>query len=181
MENKLELRMYGFVNYQLTGIQMGIQFSHALVEYSLENSHSDDYLDWANNWKTVIVLNGGSTNNNSERLGTINQILKVLIENNIICSFFNEPDLGDQLTSVVFIVDERVFNREKYPDFEDWLINNYGDLIRTDQLTSTDILAQKIIDSKSKSDKKIYNEWVQIVGGDKNIFLRNFLKNFKLA
>ena len=30
---------------------------------------------------------------------------------------FNETDLGDQLTSVVFIVDERVFNKDKYPNF----------------------------------------------------------------
>ena len=32
MEN-LELRMYGLVNYQLTGIQQGIQFLHGVVEY----------------------------------------------------------------------------------------------------------------------------------------------------
>ena len=60
MENKLELRMYGFVNYQLTGIQMGIQFSHALVEYSLENSHSDDYLDWAKIGNLPVITSRSS-------------------------------------------------------------------------------------------------------------------------
>jgi hypothetical protein len=34
MEKNLELRMYGLVNYQLTGIQKGIQFLHGVVEYS---------------------------------------------------------------------------------------------------------------------------------------------------
>ena len=193
---KLELRMYGLVPYNISPIQQGIQFGHAKDEYTLamfeildekEKYDSESlklvsqYRDWLKNWKTYIILNGGTTNLNSERPGTLNQHLQTLKDKKVFCTAFHEPDLGDQLTSVVFIVDERVFNREKYPDFEDWLINNYGDLIRTDQLTSTDILAQKIIDSKSKSDKKIYNEWVQIVGGDKNIFLRNFLKNFKLA
>ena len=36
IKDKLELRMYGLVNYQLTGIQKGIQFLHAVVEYQLE-------------------------------------------------------------------------------------------------------------------------------------------------
>ena len=32
--NKLELRMYGFVPYNLSPIQQGIQYGHAVVEYS---------------------------------------------------------------------------------------------------------------------------------------------------
>jgi hypothetical protein len=43
------------------------------------------------------------------------------------------------------------------------------------------MLAQKIKNSESKSDKKVYDEWVKFVGGNKNVFLRDFLKNFKLA
>ena len=115
-ENNLELRMYGLTNYQLTDIQKGIQFLHGVVEYGLQHGMSEQYLDWAQNWKTVILLNGGTTNDNPKWLGTLNQHAQTLGEMNIPTSCFYEPDLGDQLTAIVFIVDERVFNKEKYPE-----------------------------------------------------------------
>jgi hypothetical protein len=186
----MELRMYGLTNYQLTGIQKGIQFLHGAVEYSqMVNRVGGEllniYNDWANNHKTVILLNGGTTNhrNNDDGLpfGSLNNHVLTLDENRIDFATFNEPDLGDQLTAVVFIVDERVFNRKKYPNFEDWVIENYGELVKTDYYTSSYMLAQQIKNSDSKRDKKVYDEWVKLIGGEKNIFLRDFLKNFKLA
>ena len=78
------------------------------------------------------------------------------MDNNVEFAQFNEPDLGDQLTAVVFIVDERVFNRKEYPNFEDWVMDNYGELVRTDYYTSSSMLAQKIKNSDSKADKKVY-------------------------
>jgi len=187
----MELRMYGLTNYQLTGIQKGIQFLHGVVEYGQKvKEHGNEiasciYNDWANNHKTVILLNGGTTNHRSGDdglpFGSLNNHVLTLDENRIDFATFNEPDLGDQLTAVVFIVDERVFNRKKYPDFEDWVIENYGELIRSDYYTTSYMLAQKIKTSESKSDKKVYEEWIKFVGGNKNVFLRDFLKNFKLA
>jgi len=163
MEKNLELRMYGLVNYQLTGIQKGIQFLHGVVEYSqsanrVGGNMLDIYNDWANNHKTVILLNGGTTNHRKNLedglpFGTLNNHVLSLSENKIDFSTFNEPDLGDQLTAVVFIADERVFNKKDYPDFE-----HYNDI-----------------------DEKSYQEWVNFIGGEKNEFLREFLKNFKLA
>jgi hypothetical protein len=190
MENKLELRMYGLVNYQLTGIQKGIQFLHGVVEYSqmvnrIGGETLSIYNDWANDHKTVILLNGGTTNHRTKDdgfpFGSLNQHVITLDENKVDFATFNEPDLGDQLTSVVFIVDERVFNRKKYPDFEDWIMENYGELVRTDYYTSSYMLAQQIKNSDSKADKKVYEEWIKFVGGEKNVFLREFLKNFELA
>ena len=190
MENKLELRMYGLVNYQLTGIQKGIQFLYGVVEYSqmvnrIVGETLSIYNEWADNWKTVILLNGGTTNHRPTDdglpFGSLNQHVLTLDEMRIDFATFMEPDLGDQLTAVVFIVDERVFNRKKYPDFEEWVIENYGELIRSDYYTTSYMLAQKIKNSESKSDKKVYDEWVKFVGGNKNVFLRDFLKNFKLA
>jgi hypothetical protein len=35
--------------------------------------------------------------------------------------------------------------------------------------------------SSSINDRKVYQNWLDIIGGEKNLFLRNFLKNFKLA
>ena len=159
MNEKLELRMYGLVPYNISAIQQAIQFGHAVVEYGqmvkqpqslskMAINASFIYDDWADNWKTFIVLNGGTTNHRNTidglPFGTLNNHVLALNENRIDFATFNEPDLGDQLTSVVFIVDERVFNRKRYPDFEDWVMNNYGELVRTDYYTSSYMLAQKI-------------------------------------
>lgn len=162
----MELRMYGLVNYQLTGIQKGIQFLHAVVEYNNLYNNEQLYKDWSINNKTVILLNGGTTNKREDEnglpFGSLNQHLLTLHENGIDLATFQEPDLGDQLTSIVFIVDERVFNRKKYPDFEDWLLtkDDYPDNLK---------------------NEKLFKVWSDLVGGEKNIFLRDFLKNFRLA
>ncbi len=195
MENRT-YRMYGLVPYNISPIQQGIQFGHAVVEYGqniklptaltkMSLNAPFVYDDWANNWKTFIILNGGTTNHklNDEGFpfGSLNNHV-IELQNNIVdVATFCEPDLGDQLTAVVFIVDERVFNRKKYPDFEDWVIENYGDLIRGDNYTTSYKLAKKIKESNSKEDQKVYNNWIKFVGGEKNVFLRDFLKNFKLA
>ena len=183
MENKLELRMYGFVNYQLTGIQMGIQFSHALTEYSLVNFHSNDYLDWAKYWKTVILLNGGTTNNNPERLGTLNQTYNTLLENGVICSSFTEPDLGDQMTSICFLVDEKVFNRKVYLDFGDWVMKNHFQYLKNNMLTDRKIEKMRkegYFLTGNEEEKKLYSNWVDFVGGEKNVFLRDYLNPNKV-
>lgn len=196
MNEKLELRMYGLVPYNISPIQQAIQFGHAVVEYGqniklptaltkMSLNAPFVYDDWANNWKTFIILNGGTTNHklNDEGIpfGSLNNHLIELQNNSVDVATFYEPDLGDQLTAVVFIVDERVFNRKKYPDFEDWVIENYGDLIRGDNYATSYKLAKKIKESSSKEDQKVYNNWIKFVGGEKNLFLRDFLKNFKLA
>lgn len=152
MDNKnLELRMYGLVNYQLTGIQAGIQYAHAIVEYGLKHNN-ELFQDWAKNHKTSIVLNGRTTNTNPDRLGDMNKSLQLLIDNNIDHAAFYEPDLGDQLTAIVFIADERVFDNIKYPPF-DVSINQY---VGSDE------------------------EWVDEIGGEENVFLKDFLKDFRL-
>jgi hypothetical protein len=190
---KLELRMYGLVPYNISPIQQAIQFGHAVVEYGQKVNGNEfqldsvTYNDWANNWKTFIILNGGTTNHKTSLedglpFGTLNNHLLTLMDNDIDFAQFNEPDLGDQLTAVVFIVDERVFNRKKYPDFSDWLMNSkYADLIRAELGENVYTISENIKNSNNKEDKKSYNEWSSFVGGEKNVFLRDFLKNFKLA
>lgn len=195
MEKKLELRMYGLVPYNISPIQQAIQFGHAVVEYGqnikgitippMASNAMFVYDDWANNWKTFIILNGGTSNHSTNRysdeeyVGTMEQNLKCLEENGVDLATFYEPDLNDMLSAIVFIVDERVFNKKDYPDFEDWVIENYGDLITGDG--SAYKIAKGIKYSEAPGDKEVYQEWVKLVGGEKNVFLRDFLKNFKLA
>jgi hypothetical protein len=193
---KLELRMYGLTPYQLSGIQIGIQFGHAVVEYGQkmkylgENNQSLNiqYNDWADNWKTFIILNGGVSNHSVNRysdsedfFGSMEKNLKLLEDNNIQVATFYEPDLNDMLSGIVFIVDERVFNKKDYPEFSDWLMDNYGELIRTELGATVHTISENIKNSTNKQDQKVYKEWVSLVGGDKNVFLRDFLKNFRLA
>ena len=116
VKNKLEYRMYGLVPYNISPIQQGIQFGHAVVEYSIGRYGShDDYKKWSKEDKTFIILNGGTTNNNSERYDNMVAYESSLLEDlEDICipyATFNEPDLGDQLTAVVFLVDERVWDK----------------------------------------------------------------------
>ena len=195
MKEKLELRMYGFVPYNISPIQQAIQFAHAVVEYGqnvksydvINNIELKKYNDWADIWKTLIILNGGTSNHSINRyhqtdepfIGTMESNLITLEQNGIEIATFYEPDLNDLLSAVVFIVDERVFNKKKYPDFEDWVIENYGDLISGNG--SSYQIARRIKESNSKEDQKVYQSWVEIIGGEKNVFLRDFLKNFRLA
>ena len=157
----LEYRMYGLVPYNLSPIQQGIQFGHAVVEYGqlVKNDPKIEmiYNKFAQKDKTFIILNGGTTNENPDKLGTLQQHVKTLKENGVVVAEFREPDLNDTLTGVVFLVDERVFKRDFYPDF-----------VKNDFLSD-------------EENEKHYNSWIEKIGGKSNAFLRSFLPNFKLA
>lgn len=193
MKNELELRMYGLVPYNISPIQQAIQYGHAVVEYGLNYFNDTDYQNWARNHKTFIILNGGTSNHGptdhnicafgyTGDYGSMEKHNILLNQNNIKHSVFNEPDLNFMTSAIVFLVDERVFNKEKYPNFEDWLMLNYSNLISQSLIDLNKYeIANSIKNSTSKKDQKVYQEWVDFLGGEKNVFLRDFLKNFKLA
>lgn len=160
-KEKLELRMYGLVPYNLSPIQQGIQFGHAVVEYGLKYFKDASYQEWAQNHKTFVVLNGGTTNGGLHNPGTMQRHLDALKLNKVKVATFYEPDLNDALTAVVFIVDERVFNREKYPD-ETFPFPKIG------------------LNFPRKTIRK-YFEWEKSPQGIQVKFMREFLKQFKLA
>ena len=160
----MEYRMYGLAIYQLHGKHMGIQFQHAVTRFSRTYQDRQEYIEWADVHQTSIVLQGGTTNLNPDRLGTINIHFKTLIESGIECVAFYEPDLGDQMTSFVFLVDERVFNKEKYPDLNaDFLVENYDG-----------------IEDENLYMSRMTSDWIASVGGEKIVFLREYLKPLKL-
>ncbi len=164
MKNRrLEYRMYFFVPYNLSDVQKGIQAGHCALEYAYKFNKNNDYISFIENDKTWIILNGGTTNSsrdsNGELNGSLNRIVETLSNNNINNTIFNEPDLNNALTSVCFLADERVFNYEDYPDYEDAVKNNMWGSI----------------------NYKDYKDWVHFMGGDKNVFLRELIKGKKLA
>jgi hypothetical protein len=76
-------------------------------------------------------------------------------------SFF-EPDLGDQLTAVVFLVDDRVFDKKIWPDY-----NGTFYVDGTPEVTEYWNWIMKFSDSEQEARRIV--------------FLREFLKNFRLA
>lgn len=159
---KLEYRMYGFVPYNISPIQQGIQFGHAVVEYAQKHFKDAEYQSWAKIDKTFIILNGGTTNAKGPfgMQVALNELNKIKIKN---ATFF-EPDLNDALTSIVFLVDERVFDKKKYPNFMD-----------------KDLLDQTEFGSKEEEELQDYDKWLKTIGGKQNEALREFLSKYRLA
>ena len=90
-EEPLELRMYFFTIYQLTGIQKGIQAGHAALEYAQKYRDDTVYINFVRNHKTWVILNGGTTNDERDfdeiPTGTLNLIADKLYENEVNFSY----------------------------------------------------------------------------------------------
>jgi hypothetical protein len=165
MQIERKYRMYGFVPYNISPIQQGIQYGHGVVEYGITYGETEEYQRWSRIDKTFIILNGGTTNTNIEHPGTINLITGNLKKLKVEFATFHEPDLGDQLTAVVFLVDERIWDREKYPDYR-------GSYVSTGWNTSP--------------MEPEYSSWMSQFSDDveearRIIELRTWLKEFRLA
>jgi hypothetical protein len=178
----LELRMYGFVPYNISEIQKGIQFGHAVARYGKEHMSSapfskySEYVRWVDNWETFIILNGGTSNEGKRvaqgyqteiYLGTMQKHLDELNANDVDVTPFYEPDLNSMLSAMCFIVDERVFNKTLYPDY-------------TPTPLSRDATTAEF-NLWGKNDEIQYAKWVEKIGGAKNLFLRTFLSDKRLA
>ncbi len=153
--DNLELRMYSLVMSNLSGIQKGIQAYHASIRYALKHFNDEDFQQWASKDQTVILLSGGGSGDmimNSEKLK------KLGIE----FVQFHEPDLNFSLSAVSFLLDERVWNKEKYPDFRWWMESTYPNI--------------KYFDYGGYKD-----EWINSIGGEDIYKIREFVSEFKLA
>lgn len=187
-EQELALRLYFFTIYQLMGMQGGIQSGHAALRFVLKyGRHDPNHMIWdfIERHETWVVLNGGTTNDELDfdnvPQGTLNQIGDGLQENNIEFAYFREPDLNNSLTALCFIADERVFNKKEYPDFKDFLFNIgrfANDKEFMDMRLDVERMSDEMLTEKYYSD---YKSWVRLVGGVKNVFLRDLLKGKKLA
>lgn len=178
---ELEQRLYGLVMYQLTGIQCGIQFGHANDVYKERFGRDKNYQDFLKKHKTYIILNGGTSNDGTKshygypkQLGTMEQHLDALKANKIKCAPFYEPDLNYALSAIVFLVDERVFNKVDYPDFV------YTKSEHKTMISYNDGSIDDSSDDYEEEKSKRYKQYVKEVGKDV-AFLKDFLKQFKLA
>lgn len=99
----MKYRMYCFVERHLSPIDKGIQAAHSIVEYANQYGDNVDYAIWAYSDKTIVLLNGGTVND-------LCDICKELNDYNINYSLFKEQDLGNIITAVAVLVDDRSFN-----------------------------------------------------------------------
>lgn len=143
------MRAYVFVERHLSSIDKGIQAAHALVEYQV---YKDKWKKWSGEDKTLILLDGGTAKDLEALAGEMKS-------KGIEYGLFKEPDLNDCVTAVCVIVDERVYDKEKYPSFEDWL-------------------TIKLLLEPSKYS---YEKWMETLGGKENVYLRELITNKRLA
>lgn len=160
-------RMYTLTIYQLTGIQKGIQAAHAIMELSRKKFADDDFLRWIRHDKTIVILNGGTTNSEGIDIwsqdfhaGDMEGHMAQLETLGIKYEPFFEPDLNNSLTAIAFLVDEKVWNQEKYPR------PFYG----------------RATGNKSWDERKSLEYAVQETGIPAEVWkFREFLSQFKLA
>ncbi len=180
MKKQLELRMYFLTMYNLSPIQQGIQSLHAVVEYGLKYGKTKEYLEWAKTHKTVILLNGGTSNDGNrsyykvpKQPGTMEQHLRTLCANKIKCAAFYEPDLNYSLSAIAFIVDERVFNKKDYPDYVATTIQEFGEDVHSNNHKQFDEAYDRFLVNEKK-------DYIKNIGKD-IFFLKDFLKQFRFA
>jgi hypothetical protein len=179
-----ELRMYGIVPYNISEIQKGIQFGHGVVEYMLQYGTTPLCKDWATNHKTFIILNGGTTRNSPtisiEHAGTMQQ-LALELSTCVPMATFYEPDLNNALTSVNFIVEDRIFSDELsikdnfLPEARtiEYFLNHYDQFIKAEE---GDKEAEEAL-----SIGTFLRDFLVEIGGVRNLKLRTIVENLKLA
>lgn len=163
VEERYQYRMYCMVMYNISTIQKGVQAAHCCLEYAY-NYHTDKrFKQYVQEDKTMIILDGGTSHDMLD-------IRNTLIENGIQHACFIEPDLNDAMSSICFLADERVWDRKKYLPYNEWKIQNgiITNLLLSDPPEET-------------HDSKTYKRWVEYMGGDKNVFLRELIQYKPLA
>lgn len=140
--------MYSLVLRQLSPIQKGVQAAHSIVDYVSKFNKSSEYIQWANVDKTIIILDGGT-------FQELKECRDKLAELGVQYSTFYEEDLGNLITSISFLVEDKVWDYESYPSYED-----------------------ELDESSSESENPI---WLIMMGGRRNLELRKFLRSKRLS
>ena len=155
-----EQRMYSMVLCQLNAIQKGVQTTHGVVEYANKYASDEEYRQWVERDKTLIMLDGGVKKD-------MESIFDSLTEFGVKFGKFQEPDLNYLPTSITFLADERVWNRERYPSWE-----------TLPQCLDAILGGMPTPDPK---DYMSYDEWVDMMGGAVNVELRKLIFSKKLS
>lgn len=140
--------MYSLVLRQLSPIQKGVQSAHSIVEYIKKFYTSSEYIQWVNVDRTIIMLDGGTFQEMKECRETLETL-------GVPYAVFYEEDLGNLVTSISFLVEDKVWDSDAYPAYE-----------------------EELDDISSDFENPV---WLIMMGGKRNLDLRNFLKSKKLS
>jgi hypothetical protein len=150
----------------LSSIQQGIQSSHTqmelFVKYKSPSNKKDILFDWAEIYKTTIVLNGGFLSTMQEFLGFLQ------VEDNPypFAEFYeSEEALGGILTNIAIVLPEKIYKSSE-------LLRNK---IINSEFTITSGLPNVIYDET----EKLLNEFGTLSEFEKELCSR--LNNFRLA
>jgi hypothetical protein len=124
----------------------------------------------------VIILNGGTTNKNPERLGTLNAHTQTLRELGVKVAEFYDPDLGDQLLANAFILPCEVYDEKSFPNMREYLMMKFPHK-RIEWMRSI---------SPEEEYSHHYKEWLKTLENPwfepETIFrIRKFINSFQLA
>ena len=101
------MRFYTVGNMYLSSIQQGIQAAHCLGEMFLGHRHNDNFIDWLNEHKTMICLNGG---NNANLLALHTLFTNAQNPGYPVAHFReDEQSMAGMLTCVGIIVPEKIY------------------------------------------------------------------------
>lgn len=109
------MRFYSLTNMYLSSLQNGIQTAHCVTEMAIQYGfglsllpEAEMFRDWAENHKTMILLNGG----NQESLQEFVLFLSLVPENTFAWGTFNEDEqsLNNALTCIGIVLPERIYN-----------------------------------------------------------------------
>lgn len=176
-------RMYCLVLKQLSSIDKGIQCAHACTEYTNLYQDTDEFQEFIKESKTLIMLNGGNYN---DMMG----IKKILEGRNINYSIFYEEDLNNLITSICFLAEDKIWDKNNYLKYEDFYIiaSSISTQITLSKSNLSNIenlpLYNKIycLFKKYNLDmNKIENAYIDYIGGENNYIIENIISNKKLA
>lgn len=127
------MRLYTINNMYLSSIQNGIQAAHVVHElfnkYDLSKMDGIDHksmlqreklVDWSENHKTMIVLNGGMTEQ-------MEPMLPIIEASGLPWASFYEPGIGNALTCIGIVVPERLYGADLEQEYRyDWYSKMFG-------------------------------------------------------
>jgi len=107
------MRAYFFTNTWLSGLQKGLQSAHVVADLSqkmLGHPAQDDFIEWVDNHKTIIILEGGAHGDLLE----IVEFFKQEPDRYPWTSFCeDEYSLNGAMTSVGIVLPEKIYEWAK--------------------------------------------------------------------
>lgn len=115
-ETRNNYRLYCLQNMYLQGIQAGIQSLHTLGEMIKTYTNTDCnqesiMVDWAESYKTVVILNGGDSNSLLEIKEDVKLYANLL---HLPWASFKEEGIGGCITNIGIILPEYIYKMDLF-------------------------------------------------------------------